>query len=46
MPVSESIYVAFFLLIIVFMALFCLYLCVRLFSAIFIKLDKNRNPRA
>ena len=40
MSILESTYVAFFLLVIVFLVLFCLYLCIRLFSTVFVKLEQ------
>ena len=46
MPIIESVYVAFFLLVIVFLALFCLYICVRLFSVVFIRLENMRKSGA
>ena len=43
MSISESIYVAFFLLVIVFIVLFCLYLCIRLFSAALLKAENAKE---
>ena len=43
MSISESIYVAFFLLVIVFIVLFSLYLCIRLFSAVLLKAEHTNE---
>ena len=43
MPVIESFYVAMFLISVVFVALFALYLAIKLFSYIFIKTENKRN---
>ena len=45
MPIFESVYVAFFLLVIVFLALFSLYICIRLFSAVIVKLENTRKSK-
>ena len=44
MSILESVYVAFFLLAIVFIVLFCLYLCIRLFSTVLTKLENTSEP--
>ena len=44
MSILGSVSVAFFLLVIVFLVLFCLYLCIRLFSAVLMKLEKTSEP--
>jgi len=46
MPIFESIYVAFFLMVIVFMALLGLYLCVRLFSLVMMKMEDIEKKAA
>ena len=43
LPFMDSVYVALFLMIIVFSALFCLYLSVRLFSLILTNIVKART---
>ena len=43
MSFGESVYTAMFTLAIVFFALFALYLCIRLFSAAFIRVEKARK---
>jgi hypothetical protein len=46
MSVQDSIYVAALLIAIVFIALFCLYLCVKLFSVLFIKIEAKQNDKS
>ena len=46
MSISESVYVAFFLMVIVFIVLFFLYVSIRLFSAAIIKLEDTRKRKA
>ena len=45
MSVTDSIYVAFFLMAIVFIALICLYVSLRLFSFVFVKIENARKNR-
>ena len=46
LPFFESLYVALFMLAIVFVALFGLYLCVRLFSLLVMKLESTKKKQA
>ena len=46
MSILESLYVAFFLMVIVFMALLGLYLCVRLFSLVLMKIEEKGRSEA
>jgi len=46
MSIQDSISVAALMISIVFIALFCLYLCVKLFSALFIKIEARQNDKS
>jgi len=45
-PVQENIYVALFMFAVVFVVLFCLYVCVRLFSMLIGKLAASQEAQA
>jgi len=45
MPVAESIWISLFLMLVVFVGLFCLCLCVKLFSFIIAKIETVVKPQ-
>jgi len=44
MPIIDSVYIALFLIVVVFLVLFCLYLSMKIFSFLIGKFEKSVRP--